>query len=502
MLLPCLNKLYQKSSTLLIATWGFFALGQSNQLNKISIEVNNGFTLKSDTNTLGSKVYLNLELAGRYMFNSIHGIKADVGVNPNKNDFNYTTFTKTFLTRYSLQYVLNLGRGLKFERYDPKISLLLHFGGGVSTQRYNQSKLFTSWKKNLADERINLIIGLTPQYNYSDRLELHANLSIVGNFYQAFNQGFKWSDLTKQSLYGNYFNFNLGLSYYIGKYDKHLDWMWKKKKIDVDILPPSKTETPPLVVDYDLDNDLIPDSIDVCPEIFGLKDFEGCPKPEIPIDCAVDNYPVFTFKAGKKNYLESYNSDLGKIVDCLNSFPLKKIIIYGHTDDHRNDFFVENLSLNRANEIKKQLVSRGIDENRIFTIGESSKQANLPDTIYQKIKHNRVAYLKSISNNKNDLKNLKTGEFVQNLVFTVQIGSFKKPIKNNKFAKYGDVFISNTEDGFTRYSINVYETYEEAYEKWKSLRNFGLFQDSFVSAYFLGEKITIKEAKVILSGKQ
>jgi len=436
MLLTCLHNLNLKLSTLLVVTWGFFALGQNKQVNKISLEFNSGFTLKSDTNLIGLKGYLNLELGGRYMFNSGHGLKVDVGINPNKNDINYTTYTKTFLTRNSAQYVLNIGRLLKFEQFEPSLSLLFHLGGGVSTQRYNQSKLFASWKHNQADERINLIIGLTPQYNYSNRLELHADLSMVGNFYQSFNQGFKWNDLTKRSLYGNYFNFNVGASYYIGKYDKHSDWKWKKKNVNIDVPPPTKIENPP-VVDYDLDNDLIPDSVDFCPEIAGIYDFDGCPKPELTNDCEYNQFPIFTFKPGKIELQDSYNSDITFLINCLKSNPIKKIIIYGHTDEHRNEFFIENLGLNRAKQIKNKLVEKGIEENRIFVIGEGSKKANLEDSIRSKIPHNRIAFIKAISNNQNDLKSLKTGKFVQDLVFTIQIGSFKQEIVNNQFDKLG-----------------------------------------------------------------
>jgi OOP family OmpA-OmpF porin len=437
------------------------------------------------------------------MFNSNHGLKFDIAIMPLSRDINYNSFNKSYQARISAQYVVNVGRLANFERFAPRFSLLAHAGGGLTALKYKESFYFKSWKTNRTDEKINLIAGLTPQYKINERFEVHLDFSYNATIFQKFDQGFKWSDFTKNSSFGRVTTFSLGGMYYIGKKEKHVDWNYTNDKIQkpvekIDSIPSSDSL---LIVIYDTDKDGIMDSIDYCPEDFGLVEFGGCPKPEIAYDCHLSQFPIFTFNGARYEILPSYQPYFDSIAKCLKQNKDQKIIIYGYTDDFGEELFTSELSKNRAEIIKKKLVQNGVDADRIFTVAEGPNLAKLTESQRQSIKHNRLAIIKGISNNKNDIRVLETGEYLQGLLFTVQVGAYKKEIKNNKFNKYGTVLVVKSPDGFTRYSLNTYHNYEDAFEKWREIRGFGFSQDAFVTAYFMGERISLEEAKKLLEEK-
>jgi OmpA-OmpF porin, OOP family len=436
------------------------------------------------------------------MFNSKHGLKFDVGFLPLKRDYNFNSFNKSFQIRYSAQYVLNFGRLFHFEKFAPRFSGLLHVGGGISALKYQESLYFKNWKSNLTDETINLIFGITPQFKINDRIEIHLDFSYNPELFQEFDRGFQWSDFTKESVFGRKSTFSFGGTYYIGKHKTHSDWLFdlktNEKKV-IDSIPDKIDSNLITKINYDLDNDGIMDSVDFCPDIFGLKEFDGCPQPEITFDCSLSDFPIFQFKGARFEIQDIYLQYIDSIALCMKANPDKKIIIYGFTDDFGDEIYTDGLSQSRANQIKNALVEKGIDENRMFTLGEGRKKAKLSDENKKTIKHNRLAFIEPISRNQDDIRVLETGEYLQGLFFTVQIGAYKKELKNNKFNKLGKVLVTKNAEGIHRYSINVYQNFEDATSKWKEIRNFGFAQDSFVAAYFLGERITIKEAQRLIN---
>lgn len=412
------------------------------------------------------------------------------------------TYFKTVNLRFSTQLVFNAGRAFHFERFSPRFSLLVHAGGGFSSLRDARTNWYKSWKENTADEKLNVIVGLTPQFKLTEKIELHGDITFVSHYHQDVDFNFGPWYLNPKVFQGNLINFNIGGMYYIGKHRKHVDWYYQNKKViepkDSIVLPPTDSL---IVVDYDKDDDGVLDSLDICPEEFGLADFEGCPKPEITFDCDLDLFPVFTFKGARYEILPSYFPVIDSIVHCMLENPGKKMIVYGHADNFGDSIYTQELSYNRADAIKRAIVLKGIDPDRIFVIGEGTKKAKISAEEYSKINHNRVAYFETISNNKYDIKVLESGEFLQGMFYTIQIGAYKKVINNNKFNKFGKVLIANTPEGFVKYSIGTYRNYENAYTRLKELKSNGLFQDAFIAVYFLGERISLKEAQEMLLEK-
>jgi outer membrane protein OmpA-like peptidoglycan-associated protein len=56
-------------------------------------------------------------------------------------------------------------------------------------------------------------------------------------------------------------------------------------------------------------------------------------------------------------------------IDFLKKYPNVQVEISGHTDSDGDEKHNQKLSQNRADEIKKYMVSKGIDGKRISTVG-------------------------------------------------------------------------------------------------------------------------------------
>lgn len=479
-----------------------FVFSQENANNKLSFDYNLGIT--NPFSALSQNYYANYvglfhaDLGVRYMFQEKVGLKVDFGFDRFKND-NFGTYSESlpfssFYLRSNIQGILNVGKILHFTDWTNRIGLILHSGIGYS---YNigDSSINNSGART-SDNMFNFLIGALPQIKFNERFAMNLDLSLISNMNQKYNFDFKENATSK---YGLIANISIGGSYYIGKNKTHYDWNNKliEKEIIKDSVPKINKDSL-IIASLDLDKDGIIDSLDFCPDIPGLQDFDGCPQPELTYDCNLEDFPIFQFKGARVEVNNIYKPILDSIAKCLIENKKRKIIIYGFADDYGDSLFTQELSNNRALEIKKEIVLRGVSPERIFTIGEGTKKANLTSEDKKTIKHNRLAFIEGISNNKDDIYVLSNGEFLQGLFFTVQIGAYKTVIKNNKFNKLGEVLIVKTTDGFTRYSINVYQNFEDAYEKYKEIRKFGFSQDAFVTAYFLGERISIKKAQELI----
>lgn len=489
-------------SLFLVFSFHFLFFSQENNNNKFSVDFNLGIT--NPFSALSPNYYANYvdlfhsDLGLRYMPKEQLGLKLDFGFDRFRNDkfgvYSESLPFKSFYFRTNLQGVVNFGKILHFTDWTKKIGLIGHAGAGFSIT-VGDSATNSNSSTRLKDQMINLIYGVTPQFKVNDRLALNLDLTLISNLNQSYNFDFK---STATSKYGLVANISIGGSYYIGKNKTHYDWNYKAKPIEI-IEDTSKV----LPIDSlfvklnDLDKDGVIDDDDMCPEEFGIIAFQGCPKPELTFDCDLNDFPVFVFNKARHDILEIYHPIIDSIVKCMLENTKKKIIIYGYTDNYGDSIYTQELSFNRANEIKRAIVLKGISPERIFALGEGTKKATLPED-EKSITHNRVAYIETVSNNKDDIKALESGEYLQGLFFTVQIGAYKKELKNNKFNKLGKVLVSKSPDGFTRYSVGVFQNYEDAYELWKKIRGNGAMQDAFVGAYFLGEKITIKKAQELL----
>lgn len=87
------------------------------------------------------------------------------------------------------------------------------------------------------------------------------------------------------------------------------------------------------------------------------------------------------------------NVELGSLIRLLNENPTLWIEISGHTDSSGQPQFNNALSTNRAKEVVKYLISKGIDHNRLRAVGYGSSKPIAPnDSAENKAKNRRTEF--------------------------------------------------------------------------------------------------------------
>jgi outer membrane protein OmpA-like peptidoglycan-associated protein len=126
--------------------------------------------------------------------------------------------------------------------------------------------------------------------------------------------------------------------------------------------------------DPDNDNDGIPDARDKCPNEPETKnnyqDDDGCPD-EIPIEVKKFTGVIegINYKTGSAEILPGSYAILDRAVKVLQDFPDVNLEISGHTDSRGKADYNRDLSQRRADAVKNYFVGRGINGNRLTSIG-------------------------------------------------------------------------------------------------------------------------------------
>lgn len=84
------------------------------------------------------------------------------------------------------------------------------------------------------------------------------------------------------------------------------------------------------------------------------------------------------------------------MVSYLKKFPVKKVIIEGHTDSQGSEAYNQQLSLKRAQAVKNYLISQGIPAERIEAIGLGESQPISENNTPQGRQLNRRVQIKLI----------------------------------------------------------------------------------------------------------
>jgi OmpA-OmpF porin, OOP family len=489
---------------------------QNSSYNRFSVETNLGFTSPllrvSDGLSIKKFGLFHFDVGSRFMLNRYLGAKVDVSLDRfTGNGISQENLGYSFQTVYlrlSAQGVVNVGRLVHLEKFTEDFSLLVHFGGGVSSLRNANTKWLKYWTKNHADEMLNLMVGITPQYKLNDKNVIHLNVNFITHLFQDYNFDFSPGSINMidpRGLNGLVINSSIGYTHYLGRKSTHLDWKidnvapfrFKKRKLkdlhETAIRLGDKPRPKPEI--FDRDKDGVPDSLDLCPDIFGLKKYKGCPEPEIEeMECLIKEYPTITFDASSAVVSAIDKIRLDSLAACLKADQSKKLIIYGHSDNIGDPVFIEDISYRRAVNVKRILTQNGIQNERLVAVSGGAQKAKISDNDYQQIKHNRVAYFDVIVNNSHDIKDLKTGVSLQGLFYTIQMGVYKGKIADNPFEQFGRALYAELEDGKVRYSVGVFKTIQEAKEHLEVIKKSGLYSDVFVTAYYLGDRIPIKVA--------
>lgn len=123
----------------------------------------------------------------------------------------------------------------------------------------------------------------------------------------------------------------------------------------------------------DSDGDGVPDYLDKCPDTqLNIEvDETGCPKEQKSEkeETSFVLQGMTTFEAGKSVLTESAKQELKKLAELMKKYPDSKWRIEGHTDSQGSAEFNKRLSQERADAVRKYLISLGIPAENLVAEG-------------------------------------------------------------------------------------------------------------------------------------
>ncbi len=116
----------------------------------------------------------------------------------------------------------------------------------------------------------------------------------------------------------------------------------------------------------DADKDGVFDADDRCPAVAGVAEMRGCPR------IGAFSASAVTFASGLIALTPEGRRELGKVFDYLVAYPNVSVRLEGHTDSMSGALINNPLSARRAMAARAYLLSRGVADARITTIGHGS----------------------------------------------------------------------------------------------------------------------------------
>lgn len=348
----------------------------------------------------------------RYMLNSKFGIKSDIAFDgvSNKLDENSLPF-RSMQYRIGFQGVFNLGKLFEFEKFSNSIGLLGH--AGIQFSKF-KSKRGEGNQEAVVDTDGGFLMGITPQIKLSERTALMIDFSALSNIGQNLN----WDgspSAKENNLTGLLYTTSVGLTIYLGKNEKHLDWINPKNASEAILatnLP--LTENKPtkdsiadkkgtIVDDLNKQNDASTaiiankkeNDIDVNTSInleeAKPKTIEVSSNPILVQQAGqFDNIDFRTMlKKGLVNVFYDINEDepnsgstnyVYTIISLLKQNPSVNVMLEGYADKTGNLAANQKLSENRAKKLYELFVFSGIVESRLKMIGRGVDRSIASDS--------------------------------------------------------------------------------------------------------------------------
>jgi outer membrane protein OmpA-like peptidoglycan-associated protein len=358
------------------------------EFNQWSVELAGGLNKPMRPMTTGyrtavASAYV-ADLGVRYMFNNKFGLKADFGYNSFKEGEDSQNIDTKYY-RVDLQGVANLGRIMNFETWTNTIGLLGHAGFGLAQLEDENPAL--------KDRMGNFMAGVTGQIKLSDRVALTGDFTTILNAKQqlAFDGA---STVGSRGFGGVLFNGTVGVTVYLGKNEKHADWVTLIDKdvlaltdrvdsletmlIDTDqdgvadYLDLEKNTVSGVMVDskgraIDLNNNNVPDELEnyLTANYVNKKDQSTATDNELIRNLVNGGYIATYFDFDKANPTTVSTTGIDFILTYLRNNPSASVDIIGHADELGRSAYNDKLSNERAANVKKILMKANIDASRL-----------------------------------------------------------------------------------------------------------------------------------------
>lgn len=379
------------------------------ELNKWSFEI--GFGSNRAVRPFGAgynsseKNFFNLQSLNhfdfgfRYMLNSKFGIKSDIAFDEITNKLeNGSLPFRSLQYRVGFQGVVDLGKVFDFNTLTNTIGLLGH--GGIQLSQF-KSKSVTGNQEAVTDSDRGFILGITPQIKLSEWTVLTTDFSLLSNL----NQRLNWDGsvaANENNLIGFLYSTSIGITFYLGKNERHSDWFNPKKESQVNpaltrsldqidsplknsvkdtITPPSNTQNIiPSLVDAAKQSGIVTNKNEVSAQIETKAIADNkIQKLADTIEKSESNSFKILLDSGLLNVFYDINQDepnsgstnsVYGIISLLKKNPSVNVKLVGYTDRRGSEKFNLNLSERRVKKLYDLLVSSGISESRLKIIGQ------------------------------------------------------------------------------------------------------------------------------------
>jgi OOP family OmpA-OmpF porin len=332
------------------------------------------------------------DIGVRYMLSNAFGLKLDYARDQFTQQSGAGSLSfDTNLNRFGLQGVMNLGRLLRFESFTNRIGLLAHAGIHVSKFTVNEGI-----NKNITEDNGGVMFGLTPQVRLTKWMALTADFTAVNNVRQhlTWDGTFSASD---ENLSGMLYNTSVGLTFYLGKKDKHADWYTKqdvlsetsskddeaRKRLEaietkmndtdrdgiVDYLDAQNNTPAGVSVDskgrfIDVNKNGIPDELEDAngKQNISLQINEGNSSENDLVEKGLVNV-FFDLNSSIPN--DGSSNNLYIILRYMQNKPAAKVKLYGYADVRGYEAANKNLSTQRAQKVYDFLIANAIEASRV-----------------------------------------------------------------------------------------------------------------------------------------
>jgi len=398
---------------------------EETEVNKWSFEINFGSNRavrpfgsgynSSEKDFLSTPSLNHFDFGFRYMLNSKFGVKADFGFdNISNKEGNGSLPFKSMQSRFGIQGVFDLGKVFEFNTFSNTIGLLGHAGFQFSQFK---SKTGINNQEAVTDTDGGYLIGITPQCKLSERTVLTLDFTALSNVRQRLN----W-DGTESAKENNFagllYSTSLGLTFYLGKNEKHSDWFIPKIVVPIDPEITNRLDQIETLMN-DTDKDGVVDYLDVqnnTPSgvVVDSKgryidtNRNGTPdefEPNTIEDIKVRNFEIASeqsetnaFKSMLDSGLVNVFYDVNEvepnrgsansvygIISLLKKNPTVNVKLLGYSDKSGNEKLNKILSEQRVKNLYNLLLLSGISESRLKIIGEG-EDSSIPSnskTAYQ-----------------------------------------------------------------------------------------------------------------------
>jgi OmpA-OmpF porin, OOP family len=370
------------------------------EYNQLSIDFNIGANKPFEPFTPGYRTptfnFISTNTGLRYMFNNNFGMRADFGFDSFKNAPESKEF-KSNLFRGSIQGVASLGNVLDFRDFSERFSLLFHGGLGLASLRNENSDGIFNWKNNGAHEMISFMFGFTPQYKISEKFSVNLDWTLYRHLYQ--NRTFDMNSKTNvRGFDATMAALTVGVSYYIGKKEKHADWVENTVPLSDDestkeiekrivFLESQLAKYDSLVYQKIMDAKKEEDLAKEEEDRTGIREIEKEEDKLRKVEKPEDRKSTQTkdVLAGKYDFerqtvgnfpfaspsILSVNQELVKqILSFLKENNTNQIEVHGYSSSEGDLEYNKVLSQQRAESFKNYLIGKGADKNRVKAVGK------------------------------------------------------------------------------------------------------------------------------------